>query len=66
MLPDEILNDYREQARLHFGDDNPELMRAVEKLADAGWTWDSMRSTLALVYNAGHDAGYREGCEDSY
>lgn len=63
MLPDYILDGIKEQAQLYFSDDNPKLMRAAEQLADAGWTWDSMRPLLALIYTAGWDKGY-DACID--
>lgn len=63
MLPDRILNEIKKQVELHFGDDNPKLIKAAHTLADAGWVWDQMRPLLSDVYNAGVDSvESQDGC----
>lgn len=67
MLPDRVLNEIAEQTGLHFQNYNPKLIKAAQKLLDAGWTWDEIRPLLSDVYGAGgdqarEDAAYESGC----
>lgn len=63
MLPQKVLDKYREEAALYFQCEDERLMKAVDRLADAGWTWDSMRELVAFIYNSGYDLGYDDGMD---
>lgn len=53
-LNDEEIREIKESARLHFQNDDVQLLHSVEKLADAGWTWGDMRTLVSDIYRAGY------------
>lgn len=55
MLSKRIIEEIKEQAFEYFGSRHAGLGKAVELLADDGYTWDSMRPILFQAYNAGRD-----------
>lgn len=61
MLPDRMINDIKNRISLHFGTEDPGLMKSAVRLYDAGFDPEDIREILSGAYRA----GYKEAENDS-
>ncbi|HEY6021046.1 MAG TPA: hypothetical protein VIY48_14410 [Candidatus Paceibacterota bacterium] len=65
MLPDKVREEFAEQVRKYFGDDDPKLRSAALWLQDAGIAESEIMTILGDAWSAGYSAGYGEGMDDA-